>query len=146
MSRKNVQKPASPLLGRPVYAPTCGHTGCADSFERGKTDSVPLLRDGFSSGPVGRFTVARRQTLSPSVVWSIGPLPAWHVERPRKSPKWLLAFVAAISCCQREISRARACIYARAGAAWKIAFEAGLTSRTYSATKCLHARARRFMA
>lgn len=36
-----------------------------------------------------------------ALVCYIGPLPTWHVERSRKSPKWLVAFVAAISCLVR---------------------------------------------
>lgn len=83
-----------------MCAPTCGQTGCANSFERGKTDSDVLSFVAvFQAGPLGvsrsrdaRLWARPRSGLS-------GPLPAWHVERPRKSPKWLLAFVAAISCC-----------------------------------------------
>lgn len=91
-----------------MCAPTCGQTGCANSFERGKTDSDVLSFVAvFQAGPLGvsrsrdaRLWARPRSGLS-------GPLPAWHVERPRKSPKWLLAFVTAISCCWGEISRPR---------------------------------------
>lgn len=56
----------------------------------------------FQAGPLG---VSRsRDARLWARPWSglSGPLPAWHVERPRKSPEWLLAFVAAISCCCGE--------------------------------------------
>lgn len=65
-----------------------------------------------------------------AVVWPIGPLPAWHVERPRKSLKWLLTFVVAIS--YRE-ERFLGLVCARI-ASWKIIWTPRL------ATKCLQSR------
>ena len=59
------------------------------------------VRRGFFQEDSARFTVARRQTLRLPCICYIGPLPTWHVERSRKSPKWLVAFVAAISCLAR---------------------------------------------
>jgi len=102
--------------------------------------SLCLLRRFFKQT---RWTLHGRTTpdFEPSLVWSIGPLPAWHVERPRKSPKWLLAFVAAISCCRRErfLRVAQARMYAR-----DRGMENRLNRLSCSATKCLHARTGRF--
>lgn len=83
-----------------IHAPSHGgQTGCADALERGKTDSDVLHREAVFQG-AGRFTVARRQTLRLPWVCPIGPLPAWHVERPRKSPP-----VAVAVCCRDFLAR-----------------------------------------
>lgn len=81
-----------------IYDCSRKKTGCADAFERGKTDSECTLAwcGGFSRR-LCPFHGRATPDFEAAFVCSIGPLPAWHVERSRKSPKWLLVFAPAIS-------------------------------------------------
>lgn len=81
-----------------IYDCSRKKTGCADAFERGKTDSECTLAwcGGFSRR-LCPFHGRATPDFEAAFVCSIGPLPAWHVERSRKSPKWVLVFAPAIS-------------------------------------------------
>lgn len=81
-----------------IYDCSRKQTGCADAFERGKTDSECTVAwcGGFSRR-LCPFHGHATPDFEAAFVCSIGPLPAWHVERSRKSPKWLLVFAPAIS-------------------------------------------------
>lgn len=81
-----------------IYDCSRKQTGCADAFERGKTDSeCTLARCGGFSRRLCPFHGRATPDFEAAFVCSIGPLPAWHVERSRKSLKWLLVFAPAIS-------------------------------------------------